>query len=171
MRFYEHLASKIVSHRTLDKLTKDPFESAKRKAYKYDNFDTKRWIVGKKMFHTCLWANAISFFSDYTVQQCILLGYYCINYRRQRDLSRKRRTNNEEENKFEDKSDIENEDYNAEVFVLSFALKSSKLMIVRGSSWILSSASGAFGSALYPGWGTLFGTQLGDGIVGALIDK
>jgi len=55
MRAYEYLASKMVTSRTLDKLTKDPFKSAKRKSDRYaDNNDNNAlmMVIGKKMFHT-----------------------------------------------------------------------------------------------------------------------
>ena len=37
-------------------------------------------------------------------------------------------------------------------------------------SWISASAGGAIGSVIWPGWGTIFGIQVGDAVVGALID-
>lgn len=172
MRLYEHLAEQLLSTRTLDKLTKDTFKSSKRKYEKYEHLENHRIIVGKKMFHTCLWSNAISFLSDYTVQQCILLTGHCIYYKHQRKVIQdriKERKTIEGEGEDSDEDDSRNE-IGAGGIGLSYALKSSSLLISRGTSWIVSSGSGAIGSAIYPGWGTLFGTQLGDGIVGALMD-
>lgn len=172
MRLYEHLAEHLFSTRILDKLTKDTFKSAKRKYEKYEHLENKRIIVGKKMFYTCLWANAISFLSDYTVQQCILLTGHCMYYKHQRKVIRDRireRKRNDRDGEDSDEDDSRNE-IGAGGIGLSYALKSSSLLFSRGTSWIVSSGSGAIGSAIYPGWGTLFGTQLGDGIVGALMD-
>ena len=48
--------------------------------------------------------------------------------------------------------------------------RSSRLSIARYISWISASAGGAIGSVIWPGWGTIFGIQVGDAVVGALID-
>jgi len=170
MRLYEHLAQQLFSAKTLDKLTKDPFKSAKRKFEKYEHLENSNIIIGKKMFHTCLWANAISFLSDYTVQQCILFTGHCMYYKHQRQIIRERiRDRKENEDNDSDEDDGRSE-IGAGGIGLSYALKSSTLLLSRGISWVVSSGSGAVGSAIYPGWGTLFGTQLGDGIVGAVMD-
>ena len=54
--------------------------------------------------------------------------------------------------------------------LLSFMYKSSQLMVTRAVSLVMASVGGTFGSMLKPGWGTLFGTQLGDACVGVLLD-
>jgi len=172
MRVYEHMASKLFSTKILDKLTKDPFKSSKRKSEKHDfmNRENQRWMIGKKMFRTCLWSNAISFLSDYTIQQCILLSGHCIYYQHQRRMIQKRIKEKEQN---DDDMDQDYDSYNeigAGGIGLSLAMRSSRLLVSRGTSWIVSSASGAVGSAIYPGWGTLFGTQVGDGIAGAVMD-
>lgn len=164
MRMYEYLASRFVSVKTLDKLTKDPFQSAKRKYAKYG--DQGDMVVGKRMFHTCMWSNALSFLSDYTVQQCIVITAHILYYRNKRQRSRSRKDADGNGNSNGKGSDIETGGIG-----LSLALMSSKLATSRASSWVISSATGAVGSVIYPGWGTLFGTQLGDGLVGALLDN
>lgn len=181
MRAYEYVASFTVTEKTLDKLTKDPFKSAKRKVERYtDDNDTndttaRRMVVGKKMFHTCLWASAVSFLSDYTVQQCILVFGHVLYYRSRRE-ARHRLRRREQQQEGGDSgentstSSSPGDDMEAGGIGLSLALKSSSLMTSRATSWVVSSAAGAIGSAIYPGWGTLFGTQVGDGLVGALLD-
>ena len=72
MRVYEHVAAKYVTEETLDTLTIDTFECAKR---------TAKTEEGGKLFNsmltTCWRANAISFLADYSVHQLILAyGYY-----------------------------------------------------------------------------------------------
>lgn len=186
MRFYEHMASLMVTTKTLDRLTKDPFKSAKRKAERYENEPNTMYLVGRKMFGTCLWANAIGFLSDCTVQQCILFLGYFVYYRNRRQSMKQRRqitdkmdddnddtNDNGDDNEHENEEDESKEgdmDLGAGGIGLSLAFKSSNLLVSRGTSWVVSSATGAIFSAIYPGWGTLFGTQLGDGIVGAIME-
>lgn len=187
MRIYEKMAERLFTTETLDKLTKDPFKSSKRKSQQYEYSQHKRYMIASKMFSTCLWANAISCLSDYTVQQLLLVTGHFMYYRKKRLAIQNRRYEiKKEEDKKEiegskdgdtsdDEDDEEEEedskrDIGAGGIGLSLAFKSSSLLLSRGTSWVVSSGTGAIGSAIYPGWGTLFGTQLGDGIVGALIE-
>ena len=62
------------------------------------------------------------------------------------------------------------EDVGESAYALSFMFRSSRLSIARSMSWISASAGGALGCALYPGWGTVFGIQVGDAVVGALLE-
>ena len=62
------------------------------------------------------------------------------------------------------------EDVGESAYALSFMFRSSRLSIARSMSWISASAGGALGCALYPGWGTVFGIQVGDAFVGALLE-
>ena len=77
---------------------------------------TSKFELGKQMFTSCFYANAIAFFSDLTVQQCILLyGYYkfFLSKERQRKLLRLKKKYNEEL-KLLDDDDDDDIDYDEE---------------------------------------------------------
>ena len=77
----------------------------------------------------------------------------------------------EEECKNDDeKKKDDNDDISESAYALSLMFQSSRLSIARYMSWIAASAGGAVGGVIYPGWGTIFGIQIGDAVVGALID-
>jgi hypothetical protein len=54
--------------------------------------------------------------------------------------------------------------------IFSFVYKSSNLIITRAIGLFMASIGGAFGSTIRPGWGTLFGVQIGDAIASTLLD-
>lgn len=141
-----------------------------------------------QMFTTCLWANIIPFLAELTVQQGVLIYGYGVYY-----LEKKRKRKEREERKKSEAHDLnlhdegckEEEDKNTQqqadesndgddvseaAYALSFVFRSSRLSIARSMSWIVASFGGAVGSPIYPGWGTVFGNQIGDALVGALID-
>lgn len=168
MRFYEYIASILVSKKTLDKLTKDPFKSAQRKSQRLGQNTT----LGTKMFWTCLWANAISFLSDYTVQQCILVGGYWMYYKQQRRRAIQNRKDKGEGKEESISKDDEEDIVHAGGIGMSFALRSSSLLASKSAAWVVSSAAGAAGTVIFPfpGWNTLFGTQCGDAFASAFMD-
>ncbi len=196
---------------------------------------TSVFDLGSKMFYTCFYANAITFLSDLTVQQCILLyGYYkfYVTKQRERKFMKLRKASggehgeekqklitdqdgiNEkylldelklEEEYCEDEKDVvggngDKEGDHADVdaasnandhiitknssdssnstwiedekaiLMLSFFRRSTQITVVKGIGLVLASFGGAFGSIIYPGWGTVFGTQMGDAAVGAILD-
>lgn len=196
--------------------------------------------LGIQMFSTCLYANAISFFADLTVQQCILLyGYYSffISKQRERKLkvlkeryskynelklkktvdgkedsyeNVKKDENNEKEGLLKNTTSVdaaiassiasgmeqlsfaipglgppsssssnsrsnsqEDDDDDGDekaIILLSFLRRSVQATITKSFGLVCASLGGAVGSMIYPGWGTLFGTQMGDAAVGALLD-
>ena len=114
MRSYEAALGWKLSREMMDRLTKDTFSHAKRRAVErnqdasgrqgpssgrptnadYTNTDTSTSTTGMsyrmEMFQSCLYANMVSFLSDYTIQQTILCyGYYTFlkNFRRERRLN------------------------------------------------------------------------------------
>ena len=166
----------------MDKLTRDPYQASLRTSQLLYNEEhspgkvistngvetsTRREYMSR-MFSTCLWANLIPFLAELTVQQGVLFYGYGVFY-----LEKKRkRTEREEWSKREsvqaDADEKENECIDESAYALSILLRSSHLTIARGMSWIAASASGALGSAVWPGWGTVFGIQLGDSIVSSV---
>lgn len=193
----------------MDNLTRDTFQASLRtsqivhnsehspgkviSSYDGNETSTSRELV-RRMFTTCLWANAIPFLAELTVQQGVLIYGYGMYYvkKQKKKESRRRRKREEKESCItdgqshdsnpkkgeEDESTIETttseeddgEDVGESAYALSFMFRSSRLSIARSMSWISASAGGAVGCALYPGWGTVFGIQIGDSLVGALID-
>jgi len=172
MRIYEYIFSKHVDAITLDKLTKDPFQSAMRTS-KVTGPDSKEII--RPMFDTCLWSNAIAFLSDYTVHQVILAFTYYV-YIRER---RRRMVVEREEQKLlkasdedtDESSDEEVEDSTAGAIAMSFGLKSSRLIVSRGLGLVACAAGGAYGSYWWPGWGTTLGQSLGDSLMSTALEE
>ena len=155
MRFYEYIASKMVSDKTMDKLTKDTFRDAKKHSSRSlsDSFTVQ------------LWANTISFMADCTVHQVIFIyGYYMYYYHHQRRNKHKKLLQSSQTD------NDENENDNDAGMALSFVLKSTKLTVTRFIALIGASTGGAIGTLIYPGYGTLLGTQLGESAISSLTD-
>lgn len=149
MRVYEHVASKFVTEETLDTLTIDTFECAKRTAKTED-----RGKLFTAMLTTCWKANVISFLADYSVHQLILAYGYYIYIKEKRRRIKQGNT----------------DDLKIGSLTSSFIQKSSLLAFSRGVSLCFSSVGGAIGTTFWPGWGTLAGTNLGDSLSISLID-
>ena len=169
----------------LDKLTRDTFQASKRtsqllkneehapgKVISSDGIETSTSReLAKRMFTTCIWANIIPFLAELTVQQGVLIYGYAVYYRAKQRRRKNREQMSEEECKNDDeKKKDDNDDISESAYALSLMFQSSRLSIARYMSWIAASAGGAVGSVIYPGWGTIFGIQIGDAVVGALID-
>jgi hypothetical protein len=161
----------------------------------YDGCETStsREVI-RRMFTTCLWANVTPFLAELTVQQGVLIYGYGVYYvAKQKKKERRRRRIEGGEKEEEDATTMldgkcndntaskgeaqestneedDGEDVGESAYALAFIFRSCRLSIARSMSWISASAGGALGCALYPGWGTVFGIQIGDAVVGALID-
>jgi hypothetical protein len=150
MRLYEHIASKVVDTFTLDSLTLDTFAHAKR-------LDTKnpdnRVEVGQQMFSVCWSANAIAFLADYSVHQ-VILGYGYYRYIQRKRLLKQRTTEEERGDAADNKAP-------------PLLKQSATLMLSRSLGLVFTAVGGAGGTMLLPGWGTLFGSNLGDSLGGA----
>ena len=146
MRLYEYIASRFVDEQTLDKLTIDTFECAKRSARTKEGGE-----LASAMLSTCWRANMISFLADYSVHQVILAyGYYVYIQEQRRRLKQKNGSGGSELHRGS--------------LALSFLKKSTLLAVSRGVGLGCSSLGGAIGSTVWPGWGTLAGTNLGDSL-------
>merc|ERR1711957_957238 len=158
----------------MDKLTRDTFQASLRTSQLLHNQEhtpgmlissngtqtSTAYELTKTMFSTCLWANFIPFFTELTMQQLVLAYGYGINYMAKEKRRRERRAQCKKE-----------EDAISEpACFLPLVFQSSHLTIARSMSWIAASGGGALGGCVYPGWGTVFGVQIGDTVIGALID-
>lgn len=152
MRLYELIADKYYDKVTLDKLTMDPFSASLRISAKGESDTT----VARQMFHTTFWANMIAFMADYSVHQAILCyGFYIYT----KDKRKKIREGEE----------TEEEGFHGAVMT-SMMKKSTQLFISRGFGLFCSSIGGAVGTIVWPGWGTLLFSNMGEGASGVLLD-
>jgi hypothetical protein len=171
----------------MDKLTRDPYRASIRTSQilhksehspgKVNGTETStNRELAKRMFTTCIWANIIPFLAELTVQQSVLIYGYGMYYMAKHKRKKRREdavvgevvviegdTGLDECNK-EDKHDDT-------AYALSLFFKSCHLSVSKGASWIVASAGGAVGSVLLPGWGTVFGIQVGDTVAGAIFDS
>ena len=69
----------------------------------------------------------------------------------------------------EPKKDSSQDDEVAAVTLLLF-MKSSRIALSRGVAWVAASYGGAYGTTLWPGWGTILGTSVGDSVVASVLD-
>mmetsp|Transcript_50582 Transcript_50582/g.107752 ORF Transcript_50582/g.107752 Transcript_50582/m.107752 type:complete len:418 (-) Transcript_50582:159-1412(-) len=180
----------------MDKLTRDPFQASLRTSQLLRKQEHSPGMVispdgtetstsrelTRRMFTTCLWANIIPFLAELTVQQLVLIYGYGVYYAAKR---RRRKEGDgvkdgegrevsyrcEQEGGGDSKMQAEEDDAASEsAYALALMFRSSRLTIARSMSWVAASAGGAVGSIVYPGWGTVFGIQIGDTVVGALTD-
>lgn len=196
MRTYEKVFEYFVSEDMMDKLTKDPFKSAIRKHRRLNDGDTLLDSNGvtstypKAMFETCIYSNAIAVLSDYTVQQFIMcIGYY--HY-----IQRKRRQSRLASNNHDDlvldennnssmdaiSHDICHDDqrnrstevalsnYASGGIALSFLYKSCMLIVTKAFGLFMTGVGGSIGSMIRPGWGTIFGSQIGETFVNIIVE-
>ena len=229
IRLYERIADRRlkVGDEVLDKLTKDTFASGRRKVERNGRDANGNKLTRSEMITTCLWANAIPFLADATVQWSVLAyGYYTFWKGRQA-----RRRKDEELAKLEyeidgtemevvegeevaktssmdfgtneegdavmvppsdandaaaagddicipedgwdseeaKKKDADQEDEVAAVTML-LLLKSCRIAFSRGVGWVAASYGGAYGTTMWPGWGTLLGSSMADSMVASVLD-
>lgn len=185
MRLYEFIAEQLVNDVTLDLLTQDTFQTAKRicncstpnksNTNKNTTNAPSNYVVGKEMFSSCRYANFIAYAADYSVHQVILCyGYFIFFNEHQR--RRKERRKQQQQKLEEEKSTIDNNATNDDDVLnldsLSFSLlkRSALLALSRGVAWQFASFGGAVGTIVLPGWGTLLGTNIGDSLSGLCMD-
>jgi hypothetical protein len=148
VRLYESIAAQRYDKVILDKLTMDPFFAAQKLTSKGNNDNQ---LVAREMFHTSLWANLISFMADYSVHQVILCYGYYIYVRERR------------------KRDGEEEEGMNGAIVTSLLTKSMRLLVSRAVGLAASSTGGAIGTVMWPGWGTLLCSNMGEGAAGVVL--
>jgi hypothetical protein len=98
--------------------------------------------------------------ADYSVHQVILAYTYYRYYQSKRSRQKVQKVKHEAE----DDSDLA-------PLMLSYITKSTSLLLSRAFSLFASALGGAFGSVMYPGWGTLLGSQFADGVVASIFDE
>ena len=63
-----------------------------------------------------------------------------------------------------------NQDDEVAAVTLLLFMKSSRIALSRGVAWFAASYGGAYGTTLWPGWGTILGTSIGDAVVASVLD-
>ena len=153
MRLYERIADSFVDKVAMDALTIDTFDYAKRAS----QTSREKSELGRDVFKTSLKANLISYLADFSVHQVILLyGYYVYVQSQRRKLQYSSREKALAEKK---------------TLAIGLLKKSSVLFVSRGFALVMSSIGAAVCSCLYPGWGTLLGANLGDGLAMTVSDE
>lgn len=174
MRLYEYIASTYVNEKTLDKLTLDTSDCARRTVREVGPSNGTEIV--QSMFTSCLHANFISYLADYSVHQVILLYGYYIYVQKQRSNIRNRRQDSTDGGSTAI-NDTSNNTGIAIVngsIVLSFCKKSILLLIQRSFGLVTSSCFGAIGSyvlGVRPGFGTMCGLNLGDTIANTVTES
>jgi len=184
LRSYEYLAAKIVNLHQLDELTMDPFAMSKRIARKIeDKRPTDKPPKGGReeklqvtisMTRSTLWANFLPFFADYSLHQGLLCyGYYkYYSYLRQKRLAAHAESSPADPDE-QDAADAALEEVVAAertALVSDLGAKSSRLASNRGVGWISSSVGAGIGSVVWPGWGTIVVSALGDSVAGLMVN-
>jgi hypothetical protein len=158
MRLYEYIASLYTTIETLDHLTLDTMDCAKRTGTKYNNKTTNVEYC-KEMLPAVFNANIIVYFADYSVHQVILLyGYYMYVQTRRNSMYRSSSSMT--------KDSINNSGTAIEIgsIAVSYLKKSTLLLFQRGVWLVSASVFGSIGSSILPGWGTMAGIGIGETI-------
>lgn len=171
MRWYEHMALSIFSIRTVDKLTKDPYLSAKRKYVRNDRDKVK---AGKQMLSTSLYSSAIAILSDLTVQQTVLTFGYALYYYRHHlkvraTLSEKKQKKGASDGVFPSSTAAADAALSGGI-LLKFIFDSSSLLVSRTVAWLASSIGASLGTMIFPGLGTVAVSQMFDGLAVSIYD-
>lgn len=199
LRTYEYVAENMVhvEMKTMDKLTMDPFKKSKRiveaiekRALPYglkeSVWDHKVYVVST-MTATTFWANLLSFCADYSLHQGLLCyGYYkYYNYKRQRRLALSEASPSivdDDDDEFQKPllsvgggggsmraivNTIPDDD---KALAKDFAKQSVRLAANRNLGLICNAIGGGIGSIVWPGWGTVVFSALGDNIAGVVLD-
>ena len=184
LRLYELVASKVVEMHRLNKLTMDPFVMSKRIASriesrspiggKVETVRDHKIHVAVNMTSTTLWANLLPFCADYSLHQALLCyGYFkYYNYQRQRRLLAANPSDCDET--YESAANcpaasavITEDD---KKLAKDLGWKSLRLVASREVGWICSSVGAGIGAVVWPGWGTIVFSALGDGAAGVILD-
>lgn len=166
-------------------LTTDPFALSKRlstkiKEQKSPSEKSNSTTMGEKititvsMTKTALWANFLPFFSDFTLHQGLLCyGYYKFySYKRQRRIADRAEIGPADPDDQDDgvEADIASDLEEQKVLLTDLGSKSTRLASNRGLGWIGSSVGAGIGSVVWPGWGTILVSSLGDVACSAVLD-
>uniref|UniRef100_A0A7S2KUB4 Uncharacterized protein n=1 Tax=Leptocylindrus danicus TaxID=163516 RepID=A0A7S2KUB4_9STRA len=150
MRGLEGMVVANCTASTADMYVIDPFAEAKRKFEHADyvHFGKSKSEVAQEMAVVCLRANALGFLADYIVQQSRLIYLTFWN------------------------SDDTTSECSRHRAIEIFWMRSTKLILSRCIGLLASCAGACLGTLLLPpgGYGTLLGSNVGDGIAGATMD-
>lgn len=181
LRCYEFVASKLVDLHKLNKLTTDPFVASKRISSRIERqsppgrnetvWDHKI-AVAASMTTTTIWANLLPFCADYSLHQALLCyGYFkYYSYQRQRRLLTASRNDDSDET---DESTANGAAWVTEddqELAMDLGWKSLRLATSREVGLVCSAAGAGIGSVVWPGWGTIVFSALGDAAGGMVLD-
>ena len=152
----------MVDQEMMDRLTIDTFLYAKRKSEIEGKAGTE---LAVEMFHVSWRANLISFLADYSVHQVIMLyAYYCYAQNRRKRIT-------DDNDSVASIASVESNDNMPQGHLILFAVRKSTLLgLSRGIALGLSSVGAGIGSMITPSWGTLIGTNLGDGLAASFTE-
>ncbi|MGK3760512.1 MAG: hypothetical protein ACI8RD_012829 [Bacillariaceae sp.] len=184
LRLYEYIADKLLRGdlQLMDKLTMDPYSMSKRIASKIESKNEMETVrdhpiyVGTTMTSTTFYANLLSFCADYSLHQGLLCyGYYkYYNYQRSKRLDIAT-SDLDFENDYSGigsptRNFINNLTEDDKILVKDLGTQSSKLVSNRGLGLICNAIGGGIGSIIWPGWGTIIISSLGDSVSGMIMD-
>mmetsp|Transcript_17409 Transcript_17409/g.19949 ORF Transcript_17409/g.19949 Transcript_17409/m.19949 type:complete len:417 (+) Transcript_17409:216-1466(+) len=191
LRSYEYLADKVFHCNlyTMDKLTMDPFQMSKRLVVELEKkspstmsskkdtvMDHKVYVIST-MTATTFWSSVLSFGADYSLHQGLLCyGYYkYYNYQRQKRLT----IISAAAAAADDDSDYSDDcNYSSAIAItdddkllaLDLVKKSFRLGGNRTVGLLCSAVGGGLGSVVWPGWGVIVGSAVGDNVAGLIVD-
>ena len=184
MRLYEAASARIFDEVTLDKLTIDTYASTLRRER------AGQRLSSRDMFAECWWSNLITYMADYSVHQVILAYGYYVYVQGQR-----RRLTSQNENEVKNARAVLHpgslllsftkkvrRSFRALIqflylYTISYcltllhALQSVSLWFTRAVGLFFASIGGAIGTSFMPGWGTIIGINMGDGIAISFTDE
>ncbi|VEU44071.1 unnamed protein product [Pseudo-nitzschia multistriata] len=180
LRFYEYLAAKLVDMHKLNKLTVDPFAMARRMSSrieaksppgKTETVRDHKLSVTASMTTTTLWANLLPFCADYSLHQALLCYAYFryYSYQRQRRLlAASPSSEDDDEDTANGASTLITEDDRE--LARDLGQKSLRLATNRGVGLVCSAVGAGVGTVVWPGWGTIVFSALGDATGGMITD-
>jgi hypothetical protein len=183
IRVYEAGASRLCTQQRIDDLTYDTFRIAKQREYQHKHQNVS------EMFSVCWNAQLIGYFADYTIHQFLLARAYYLYLRdlhQRRDFARARLAGaafqgvEVELAQHENvhlmplpTGGLDNDDrYRSEqgALLISFLKKSTMLALSRAVALACASLGGALGTYFFPGYGTIAGMNIGDGVAFSQLD-
>lgn len=174
LRLFEAICAQFCTDTTMDKLTMDYFAASRTMAQNLvtaggNHSNTapttataavreRPLATIKEMTETTFWANLLISMADYGVHQVLLCYGYYMYYQRQRRSSSNNNTNEDRISKLR--------------YELTDQLvhHSAQLLSSRSLGLVCGAVGGGIGTIIWPGWGTLMMSSMGESAAGSLVD-